>query len=1431
MTKISKFSLLLLSILNFPILGISQQTITYTGNFGNAGFNLEKQSSTGVQLSFSVTKITLDDLVLNGETMKTVEIPGVFLPNNEGAPNLPGTGRYVAIPQEAVANLEIMELRTEVIHNVEIAPAPRIPKETEVGLDYHKDLAIYNKDALYPAQPVILSAPTKIRGVDVVMLGFTPFQYNPVTKDLIIYKDIRVKINYTGGNNHVGEDRLRSRWFDPLLQDMLLNPSVLPEVNYNKTTVNTDDVGFEYLIIVPDEPFFKQWADSIKLFRQRQGIITGIKTLSEVGGNNYATIENYLNNAYNNWSVPPVACLLIGDYGSDINNTIDAPIWNAYCVSDNIYGDVDGNNLPDIIMARMTAQDENQLRVMVRKFIDYERTPPTDPGFYDHPITALGWQTERWFQLCSEVVRGFWQNGLGKSPVRINSVFSGNPASDPWSTATNTNTVVDYFGPSGLNYITATPQGIGGFSGGTPAQVNDAINEGSFMLQHRDHGFENGWGEPAYTSIDINGLHNTNLCFIMSVNCLTGKYNYSSEVFAEKFHRYTWNDQPSGALGILAASEISYSFVNDAFIWGVYDNMWPNFMPAYGSNPPERGILPAFGNAAGKYFLEQSSWPYNTDNKEVTYNLFHHHGDAFLTVYSEVPQSLTVSHDPVIFPGITSVNVTATAGALICLSLNGEILGTGIGTGSPVTIAISGNQLPPDIIDVVATLQNYYRYEGQILVIPPSGPYIVKDKVVVNDISGNNNGQADFGENITLHIGMKNVGIAQGNNITVTLQTSDPEVTVLDNVENYGTIPSDSTITMNDAFNIVIDSTIIDGHTALFDLIATDGTDTWNSHFSLVLNAPLLKATAISVSDVTGNNNSRLDPGETVTLRILTNNLGHTDAVNTIGTLTTANPSVTITQASYNLGTINGSASQVAEFTVEVSPTAVLGENILFNYTVASGDYQSTKYFIQSIGLVYEDWECNGFTHYNWSNPNPSWTITSTSPYEGLRCARSASIGDNTSTTLSISLDVIAYDTISFYRKVSSEATYDFLQFIVDNSIIDQWSGSVDWGRVAYPVTPGIHTFSWKYVKDQFATGGSDAAWIDFIMFPPYGGLPLEAAASATPSTLCFGDSAQLNVIAMGGIQPYTYQWSPTTGLSDPTIANPVAAPAVTTLYTVSITDLNNEVQIESITVTVIQIPGVAVVPTTPQTQICQGITSTLVSTSMVQGATFYTWSLTPAASGYVNGSDTSAWLNWNTNYTGPASVTVQTSNSCGSSDPSVPLEIMLHPKPLVTLSPLANICINYPPITLTGGTPPGGTYSGIGVNLGIFDPAVAGTGTWGITYTYTDSNNCSDLDTKSIYVDPCAGIEDVSNVKGIQLFPNPTTGMITLRLNEIKSEPLTISIFNGLGKLLQKISNVSTGTEREIKLDLGNQAEGIYFITVQSNSAVFNQKVMVQGR
>ncbi|MDP1621356.1 MAG: C25 family cysteine peptidase [Bacteroidales bacterium] len=713
-----KFFFFIVMLLIATTSTIAQQFI-YPDIVGKPGFDLVDSKLTSVRVNFTVPGFSLEDQEVQGINMKYINLPGTFLFNEEGMPNLPGKGKYIAIPQGSTPKLRVITTFTEIIHNVEIVPAPRIPLDNDNRpVDYVKNMQVYSKNEFYPASPVTISEVTQIRGVDAIILGITPFQYNPVTKDLLVYKDIQVKITFEGGNGHFGNDAFRSAWWDPILQDNLLNYTSLPVVNYNARLQTygkaplTDEC--EYIILTPTGPDFLAWADTIRKFRTEQGVLTKVFTVDQVGGNTVTAIEAFINNAYNTWTIKPVACLILGDYGTDgakniISHLYTHPASYPSFASDNKYADVNNDEMPDVVFSRITANDATQLEIMVTKFLNYERNPPVNPRFYDKPITALGWQTERWFQLCSEVVGGYFKNVHGKNPRRINKIYSGTPGT-VWSTATNTNTMVNYFGPNGLNYIPSSPATLGGWDGGTATHVNQAIDSGAFMLQHRDHGEYFGWGEPSYKIANINQLTNTDLTFVFSINCQTGAYQRSSECFGEHFHRYFKNGHNSGALGLVCPSEVSYSFVNDTFVWGMYDNMWPDFMPAEGTNPASRGVLPAFGCAAGKYFLKQSNWPYNGGDKLVTYRLFHMFGDAFQVLYTEIPQPLTVTHDLEINYGDTTFAIQTNDSAFIALTCDDQILATGYGSASgPVNLTIPlipvGSQ-----VKVTVTKHNFYRY-------------------------------------------------------------------------------------------------------------------------------------------------------------------------------------------------------------------------------------------------------------------------------------------------------------------------------------------------------------------------------------------------------------------------------------------------------------------------------------------------------------------------------------------------------------------------------------------------------------------------------------------------------------------------------------------------------------------------------------------------
>src|ERR1700744_5169657 len=77
----------------------------------------------------------------------------------------------------------------------------------------------------------------------------------------------------------------------------------------------------------------------------------------------------------------------------------------------------------------------------------------------------------------------------------------------------------------------------------------------------------------------------------------------------------------------------------------------------------------------------------------------------------------------------------------------------------------------------------------------------------------------------------------------------------------------------------------------------------------------------------------------------------------------------------------------------------------------------------------------------------------------------------------------------------------------------------------------------------------------------------------STSSVICSGSSISLLASTPGGIPPFTYSWSPVAGLSNPAIANPVATPTVSTIYTVTVTDNSGCTGTASVSITVHQAP------------------------------------------------------------------------------------------------------------------------------------------------------------------------------------------------------------------------------------------------------------------
>lgn len=154
---------------------------------------------------------------------------------------------------------------------------------------------------------------------------------------------------------------------------------------------------------------------------------------------------------------------------------------------------------------------------------------------------------------------------------------------------------------------------------------------------------------------------------------------------------------------------------------------------------------------------------------------------------------------------------------------------------------------------------------------------------------------------------------------------------------------------------------------------------------------------------------------------------------------------------------------------------------------------------------------------------------------------------------------------------------------------------------------------------------------------------------------------------------------------------------------------------------------------TTAPTAVCEGGQATFVANSNHND---YVWTAVNATITSGQGSNT---VNVDFSTLGAASVSVQAVNACGDVSDMVTVPVTVNTLPVVTMdvASIMPLCENADPVSLTGGLPAGGSYSGTGVMGTDFDPAAAGPGTHTISYTFTDGNGCSNTDAGDVIVNP----------------------------------------------------------------------------------------------
>ncbi len=359
----------------------------------------------------------------------------------------------------------------------------------------------------------------------------------------------------------------------------------------------------------------------------------------------------------------------------------------------------------------------------------------------------------------------------------------------------------------------------------------------------------------------------------------------------------------------------------------------------------------------------------------------------------------------------------------------------------------------------------------------------------IDDSQGNNDGKINPGENINLDISFINPDEIDAENVFASISTSSPYITFADTLANLGTIPAGETILFEELFPFTVSDSIPGNHAITFSLktwLQEDEEQSWISAFTVVAHAPDLKIKSYMVLDaIHGNNNGILDPGETATLRFIIENNGQLASDELVMKLEAVHPFILLDNPQIQLQPVAAEGQRHADFEVTVNERINPGIVTQFDQIILSGAYIIRHAITEKIGIIGEDWHTGDFDQFDWTQQgNADWVIDAEQSVYGSWSARSGNITHNQQTELQLEYDVFATDSISFYRKVSSENNYDWLEFYIDDVRKGRWSGDRNWERFVFPVEAGERTFRWVYVKDGSVSAGQDAAWIDFIELP-----------------------------------------------------------------------------------------------------------------------------------------------------------------------------------------------------------------------------------------------------------------------------------------------------------------------------------------------------------
>lgn len=604
---------------------------------------------------------------VDGKLMEDFSQSAKVMTMEKNAPAVPVFTESVIIPGQGEQALLIQYDAYEEYDNVEVAPSKgslkRNVNPADVPYGFGK---AYHEDAFYPGKLAEASKPYIFRDVRGVTISFYPYQYNPVTKKLRVYKNITVHVVTNAGKEGINEmrnDVRPSSVFTQMQNRMFRNAGAYIPVAENG----------DMLIIAPEE--YLETIAPLAQWKAQKGIKTTVVPLSETGSDP-ASIQYFIQEFYtSNPSLTYV--LLVGDHQDLPCYTYGISGGDEQLWSDSYYGQLEGDDyFPEVLVGRFSGS-ETEVATMVNRTLEYEKTPME--GDWMTKYVGIGSEEGEGFGDDGEIdwqhLRGIGDKLLANGYTYAYEFFDGSQGGND-----------DPDGPA-------------------PYFISDAINQGVGYINYTGHGakdiFVTGW----YTTDDVLQLENTGKYpFVVSVACNNGTFTSGTSI-CEAWVQDGTPEAPTGAIATCGSSIL--------MAWAEPMQTQDEMAELITVSDPANVKV----TLGGLFYNGQISMleTYGLSNTAIevmqTWVLF---GDPSVVYRNRESQVLAVQHAAQIDDESGSITVHCNAeGAVVSIIQDGVIVGTGVVVNGQVTV-ILGEYDATSPLTVTVTQQNYIPYEGNV---------------------------------------------------------------------------------------------------------------------------------------------------------------------------------------------------------------------------------------------------------------------------------------------------------------------------------------------------------------------------------------------------------------------------------------------------------------------------------------------------------------------------------------------------------------------------------------------------------------------------------------------------------------------------------------------------------------------------------------------